>query len=191
MLYIFHYVGFSLCRRELWTGSIQIICVKCSGSVWNWVAYILLLFVPPTILFVVLLIINVNSHSLHSSKLIRCFGLRKWHAVRTFLEVFVGSYKDGTNASEGKRDYRLTAELYLIGRILTSVGWTKRAVSTQTSQQYNWMIAAVATIPCSSSGFCIHQTPPQVVSQSCHCPAMSSNVKDVCLLAHYLRNNYK
>ena len=34
-------------------------CVKCSGSAWNWVAYILLLFVPPTILFVVLLIVNM------------------------------------------------------------------------------------------------------------------------------------
>ena len=75
-------------------------------------------------------------------KLIRCFGLRRWHAVRTFLEVFVGSYKDGTNASEGKRDYRLFAALYLIGRILTGVCWAKRTVSNQTSQQYNWMIAA-------------------------------------------------
>ena len=63
--------------------------------------------------------------------------------MRTFLEVFVGSYKEGTNASEGKRDYRLFAAVYLIGRILTGVGWTKRAVSKQTIQQYNWMIAAV------------------------------------------------
>ena len=76
-------------------------------------------------------------------KLIRCFGLRRWHAVRTFLEVFVGSYKEGTNASEGKRDYRLFAAVYLIGCILTGVGWTKRAVSKQTIQQYNWIIAAV------------------------------------------------
>ena len=73
-------------------------------------------------------------------KLIRCFGLRRWHAVRAFLEVFVGSYKDGTNASEGKRDYRLFAALYFIGRILTGVCFT---VSNQTSQQYNWMILAV------------------------------------------------
>ena len=76
-------------------------------------------------------------------KLIRCFGLRRWHAVRTFLEVFVGSFKGGTNASEGKRDYRLFAAVYLIGRILTGVGWTKRTVSNQTIQQYNWIIAAV------------------------------------------------
>ena len=76
-------------------------------------------------------------------KLIQCFGLRRWHAVRTFLEVFVGSYKDGTNASEGKRDYRLFAALHFIGRIITGVCWTKRAVSKQISQQYNWMIAAV------------------------------------------------
>ena len=75
-------------------------------------------------------------------KLIRCFGLRRWHAVRTFLEVFVGSYKDTTSATEGKRDYRLTAALYLIGRILTGIRWAKRTVSNQTSQQYNWMIAA-------------------------------------------------
>ena len=73
-------------------------------------------------------------------KLIGCFGLRRWHAVRTFLEVFVGSYKDGTNATEGKRDYRLFAALYLIGRILTGVCFT---VSNLTSQQYNWMIASV------------------------------------------------
>ena len=75
-------------------------------------------------------------------KLIRCFGLRRWHALRTFLEVFVGSYKDGTNTSEGKRDYRLFAAVYLIGRILSGVCWTKHTVSNQTSQQYNWMIAA-------------------------------------------------
>ena len=76
-------------------------------------------------------------------KLIRCFGLRRWHAVRTFLEVFVGSYKDGTNVSEGKRDYRLFAAVYMIGRILTGVCWAKRTVSNQTIQQYNWMIVAV------------------------------------------------
>ena len=79
-------------------------------------------------------------------KLIRYIGLRRWHAVRTFLEVYVGSYKDGTNASEGKRDYRFTAALYLIGRIVIGIRWAKRTVSNQTSQQYNWMIPAAAFV---------------------------------------------
>ena len=52
--------------------------------------------------------------------------------MRTFLEVFVGSYTDGTNASEGKRDYRFFAGVYLMGRILTGVGWAKGTVSSIT-----------------------------------------------------------
>ena len=79
-------------------------------------------------------------------KLIRCFGLRKWHAVRTFLEVFVGSYKDGTNASEGKRDYRLTAAFYLIGRILLGASLAKHSIGSLRNQQYDWLISSVPFI---------------------------------------------
>ena len=78
-------------------------------------------------------------------KLIRCFGLRRWHAVRTFLEVFVGSYKDGTNASEGKRDYRIFAALHLIGRILTGASLAKH-ISNLKNQQYDWLITSVPFI---------------------------------------------
>ena len=76
-------------------------------------------------------------------KLIRCFGLRRWHAVRAFLEVFVGSYKDGTNASEGKRDYRLFAALHLIGRILSGASLAKHSISNLKNQQYDWLITSV------------------------------------------------
>ena len=38
--------------------------------------------------------------------------------IRTFMEVFIGSYKDGT---DGDRDYRLTAALYLFGRIMLGI----------------------------------------------------------------------
>ena len=76
-------------------------------------------------------------------KLIRCFGLRRWHAVRTFMEIFVGSYKDGTNASEGKRDYRLTASLYLIGRILTGFCLPNRNPNRPMAQYFAWLMTAV------------------------------------------------
>ena len=79
-------------------------------------------------------------------KLIRCFGLRRWHAVRTFLEVFVGSYKDGTNASEGKRDFRLFAALYLIGRILSGASFSKHFISSLKNQQYDLLITSVPYI---------------------------------------------
>ena len=63
--------------------------------------------------------------------------------MRTFLEVFVGSYKDGTNASEGKRDYRLFAAVYLVGRILTAAGLAKHSISNLKNQQYDWLITSV------------------------------------------------
>ena len=75
-------------------------------------------------------------------QLISCCGLRRWHATRTFMEVFVGSYKDGT---EGGRDYRLTAGLYLIGRILIGISWSisKLGVISLLTQYYGWLVSAV------------------------------------------------
>ena len=65
--------------------------------------------------------------------------------IRTFMEVFVGSYKDGT---EGGRDYRLTAAMYLIGRIMLGVSWsiTKCGYNSQLVQYYGWLVSAVPFI---------------------------------------------
>ena len=78
-------------------------------------------------------------------KLIGCCGLRRWHMIRTFMEVFVGSYKDGT---EGGRDYRLTAAMYLIGRIMLGVSWSinKCGFNFQLVQYYSWLVSAVPFI---------------------------------------------
>ena len=78
-------------------------------------------------------------------KLIGCCGLRRWHMIRTFMEVFVGSYKDGT---EGGRDYRLTAALYLFGHIILGVDWSisKCGVNAQLVQRYGWLLSAVPFI---------------------------------------------
>ena len=76
------------------------------------------------------------------TKLIGCCGLRRWHMIRTFMEVFVGSYKDGT---EGSRDYRLTAGLYLIGRIMVGVAWSIGicCINSVRVQYYAWLWIAV------------------------------------------------
>ena len=73
--------------------------------------------------------------------LIGCCGLRRWHMMRTFMEVFVGSYRDGT---DGSRDYRLAAALYLIGRIITAVGWSISKFNTNSTpvQNYGWLVTA-------------------------------------------------
>ena len=64
--------------------------------------------------------------------------------IRTFIEVFVGSYKDGT---EGGRDYRLTAALYLIGRIIIGVVWSISICcvnSTNAQEQlFGWLMITV------------------------------------------------
>ena len=78
-------------------------------------------------------------------KLTWCCGLRRWHAMRTFLEVFVGSYKDGTDATESKRDYRFIAALYLIGQVLTGVAWAKGDINSPLARHY-WLISAVPYI---------------------------------------------
>jgi len=46
-------------------------------------------------------------------KCITCCQFRRWHALHTFMEVFQGQYKDGTN---GTRDFRIVSALYLIFR---------------------------------------------------------------------------
>ena len=77
-------------------------------------------------------------------KLIGCCRLRRWHMIRTFMEVFVGSYKDGT---EGGRDYRLTAVLYLFGHIMLGVDCiSKGGANTQLVQRYGWLVSAVPFI---------------------------------------------
>ena len=76
-------------------------------------------------------------------KLICCFGLRRWHAIRTFLEVFVGSFKDGTNASESKTDFRFFAGLYLVSRIGIAFFWTRRGANGPLIQHYAWLITAI------------------------------------------------
>ena len=46
---------------------------------------------------------------------IMCCGFRSWSALRTFVEVFQGEYKDGTN---GTYDLRIFSALFFILRIL-------------------------------------------------------------------------
>ena len=58
-------------------------------------------------------------------KLIQCCGLRRWHAIRMFMEVFISSYEDGTK--DGKRDCRIFAAIYLSGQVIVATGlpWVK------------------------------------------------------------------
>ena len=78
-------------------------------------------------------------------KLIWCCGLRRWHAMRTFMEVFTGSYKDGTES--GQRDYRFFAAVYLIGRIAIALSWANHAgPNTRLVQSYAWLVTAMPFI---------------------------------------------
>ena len=79
-------------------------------------------------------------------KLIRCCGLRRWHAMRTFMEVFVGSYKDGLDARVSKRDYRFVASVYLLGRLALGFAWVKRGANGPLIQHYSWLITTVPFI---------------------------------------------
>ena len=72
-------------------------------------------------------------------KLIQCCGLRRWHALRTFMEVFAGSFKDGTEQNN-KRDCRIFVGGYLIGRIVHGVMWHANGAIVQS---YSWPLAAV------------------------------------------------
>ena len=79
-------------------------------------------------------------------KLTGCCGLRRWHAIRAFMEVFVGSYNDGKSSIDSKRDYRFLAGVYLIGRISLGVGWAKLSPNSPVAQHYSWFIVAVPFI---------------------------------------------
>lgn len=74
-------------------------------------------------------------------KLIMCCGSRRWHAIRTFLEVFTGSYEDGTG---NKRDYRFFSALYLFGQMLTfyNLPWFQ----VGTLYRYYWLINGTVII---------------------------------------------
>ena len=77
-------------------------------------------------------------------KLIRCFGMRKWHAMRMFMEVFTSSYKDGT--MEDERDCRIFAAIYLIGQIFSATGlqW----VRFSSLVQYFWLFNSIPNTLC-------------------------------------------
>ena len=77
-------------------------------------------------------------------KLIQCCGLRRWHGLRTFMEVFAGSYKDGTE--DGQRDYRFVAGIDLISRITIGFCWIKHGPNTTLVQSYAWLITAMPFI---------------------------------------------
>ena len=78
-------------------------------------------------------------------KLILCCGLRRWHAMRTFMEVFTSSYKDGTET--GQRDFRFMAAVYLIGRIAVALAWANHAgPNTSMVQSYAWVVTAMPFI---------------------------------------------
>ena len=74
-------------------------------------------------------------------KLIPCCGLRRWHAMRTFMEVFTSSYKDGTKT--GQRDYRFTAAVYLCGRVVLGIGCFIHGAQYNIFPNYSWVFAAV------------------------------------------------
>ena len=76
-------------------------------------------------------------------KLTGCCGLRRWHAIRAFMEVFLGSYKDGTNS---KRDYRFIGGVYLIGRIVIGLGLTRPSINSSYVQHYGLLFTAVLFI---------------------------------------------
>ena len=77
-------------------------------------------------------------------RLIRCFGMRKWHAMRMFMEVFTSSYKDGT--MEDECDCRIFAAVYLIGQIFSATGlpWVKFSSLVQ----YFWLFNSISTTLC-------------------------------------------
>ena len=79
-------------------------------------------------------------------KLTGCCGLRRWHAIRTFMEVFVGSFKDGTTSTDRKRDCRFIAGFYLIGEILIAIGWAKQGANNPLAQHYGWLVMAIPFI---------------------------------------------
>ena len=72
----------------------------------------------------------------------RCFGycgVRKWHALRVFVETFQWCYKDGT---EGTRDYRSLSGLYLVLRIIYCLETTIGTLAVGNGAN-SWIYSAV------------------------------------------------
>ena len=59
---------------------------------------------------------------------IMCCGFRSWSALRTFVEVFQGEYKDGTN---GTCDLRMFSALFFSLRLLALVSYLHHHYRTQ------------------------------------------------------------
>ena len=68
-------------------------------------------------------------------------GPRKLQAIRTFVEVFQGCYKDGTT-NGGSIDYRLVSGIYLIGRICIAAGTAKQSTTSSITQHYDWLLTS-------------------------------------------------
>ena len=76
-------------------------------------------------------------------KLVHCCGLRRWHGVRTFMEVFTGTYKDGTDPRFGKTDYRFTAAVSLLARVLVGIACSFRSSVNTMFRHTSWLFAIV------------------------------------------------
>ena len=78
-------------------------------------------------------------------KLFSCCGVRRLQALRTFMEVFQGCYKDGVSKGS-TRDYRILAGLHLIGRLLTCACLTRQKSNYSIGQHYSWLLTAMPFI---------------------------------------------
>ena len=96
-------------------------------------------------------------------KITPCCGPRKLQAIRTFVEVFQGCYKDGTINGES-RDYRLVSVIYLIGRICIVAITAMHSSAIFITQHYNLLITAAFFI-LASVFFCFFQALSLVGSQ--------------------------
>ena len=72
-----------------------------------------------------------------------CRSRRGWNAVKTFLDAFQGSYKDGTN---GTRDYRAMSALYLVLRFVMGFTYSCDALFMKPSNYFLPFIALVFII---------------------------------------------
>ena len=79
------------------------------------------------------------------SKIFSCCGVRRLQALRTFMEVFQGCYKDGIS-NGSTRDYRILSGLYLIGRLLVGAGIGRQSSSSSIVQHYGWLLPAMPYI---------------------------------------------
>ena len=75
-------------------------------------------------------------------KLFSCCGVRRLQALRTFMEVFQGCYKDGVS-NGSNRDYRSLAGLHLVGRLLACACLARRNSNYSFGQHYSWLLTAV------------------------------------------------